>query len=83
MLVGPLRPPTTTAAGGRVVAIDYLVGELGSPGMPALMDLNMLTVTGGEERSIDGFDELFEAAGLRRTSVRQAGDLSVMETVAM
>jgi hypothetical protein len=59
--------------GGRVVVIDYLVGELGRPGLPALMDMNVLIMTGGKERSIDEFDELFEAAGLRRTSVGQGG----------
>ena len=69
--------------GGRVVAIDYLVGELGTPGLPALMDMNMLVMTGGRERSIDEFDELFEAAALRRTSVGQGGPFAVMETVAI
>ena len=69
--------------GGRVVVIDYLVGELGTPGLPALMDMNMLIMTGGKERSIDEFDELFEAAGLRRTSVGQGGRFTVMETVAI
>jgi len=34
------------------------------------MDMNVLIMTGGKERSID---ELFEAAGLRRTSVGQGG----------
>lgn len=69
--------------GGRVVAIDYLVGELGTPGLPALMDMNMLIMTGGKERSIDEFDELFEAAGLCRTSVGQGGPFAVVETVAI
>jgi len=47
------------------------------------MDMNMLVMTGGKERSIDEFDELFEAAGLRRTSVGQGGPCAVMETVAI
>ena len=68
--------------GGRVIVVDYLVGELGTPGLPALMDLNMLTITGGRERSIDAFDELFAAAGLRRTSVGQGGQCAVIQTVA-
>ena len=70
-------------AGGRVVAIDYLVGALGTPGLPTLMDMNMLVMTGGRERDIGEFDELFEAAGLRRTSVSQAGQFAVIETVSI
>ena len=68
--------------GGRVIAIDYLVGEVGTPGLPALMDMNMLVMTGGRERSIDEFDELFAAAGLSRTSVGQGGTFTVIETVS-
>jgi hypothetical protein len=69
--------------GGRIVVIDYLVGELGTPGLPPLMDMNMLAITGGRERSIDEFDDLFDAAGLRRKSVGQAGQFAVIETVAI
>lgn len=69
--------------GGRVVAIDYLVGELGTPGLPTLMDMNMLVMTNGKERGIEEFDELFDAAGLRRMSVGQAGQFAVIETVAI
>jgi hypothetical protein len=69
--------------GGRLVVIDYLVDELGTPGLPALMDMNMLVMAGGKERTIDEFDRLFEAAGLRRTSVGQALQFAVIETVAI
>jgi hypothetical protein len=69
--------------GGRVVAIDYLVGELGTPGLPTLMDMNMLVMTNGKERGIEEFDELFDAAGLGRTSVGQAGQYAVIEAVAI
>jgi hypothetical protein len=68
--------------GGRVIVVDYLVGQLGTPGLPALMDLNMLTMTGGRERSIDAFDDLFAAAGLCRTSVGRGGQCAVIETAA-
>ncbi|WP_082965317.1 methyltransferase [Mycobacterium sp. ACS1612] len=69
--------------GGRIVVIDYLVGELGAPGLPPLMDMNMLVITGGKERGIDEFDDLFGAAGLRRKSVGHVGQFAVIETVAM
>jgi O-methyltransferase/methyltransferase family protein len=69
--------------GGRVVTVDYLVGDVGSRGASALMDMNMLVVTGGRERNLDGFDAIFEGAGLRRTSVGQAGPMAVIETIAV
>jgi hypothetical protein len=69
--------------GGRIVVVDYLVGELGAPGLPTLMDMNMLVMTEGKERGIDEFDELFAAAALRRTSVGQAGQFAVIEVVAI
>jgi hypothetical protein len=69
--------------GGRLVVIEYLIDELGTPGLPSLMDMNMLVMVGGKERNIDEFDRLFEAAGLRRTSVGQALQFAVIETVAV
>ncbi|WP_443889948.1 methyltransferase [Mycobacterium intracellulare] len=68
-------------AGGRLVVIDYLVGEFGVPGMPTMMDMNMLVMTGGKERDIAEFDALFAAAGLRRATVGRAGQFAVIETV--
>jgi hypothetical protein len=69
--------------GGRIVVIDHLVGDVGSPGPAPLMDLNMLVMTGGRERDIAEFDALFESAGLRRTTVGQGGAFAVIETVAI
>lgn len=68
--------------GGRIVIVDYLVGEVGDPGLAPLMDMNMLVMTGGRERDLAEFDALFAAAGLRRTAVSQAGPLGIIETVA-
>lgn len=69
--------------GGRIIVIDYLVGELGSPGPAPLMDLNMLVMTGGRERDLAEFDALFESAGLRRTTVGQGGGFAIIEAVAI
>jgi hypothetical protein len=68
--------------GGRIVVIDYLVGEVGEPGLAPLMDMNMLVMTGGRERDLAEFDALFASAGLRRTAVRSAGAFAIIETVA-
>ncbi|WP_231646119.1 acetylserotonin O-methyltransferase [Mycolicibacterium mengxianglii] len=69
--------------GGRIVVIDYIVGELGEPGTAPIMDMNMLVMTGGRERDITEFDALFQSAGLRRTTVSRAGAFAVIETVAI
>jgi hypothetical protein len=69
--------------GGHIVVIDHLVGGLGDPGLAPLMDLNMLVMTGGRERDLAELDALFEAVGLRRTSVRHGGAFAVIETVAI
>lgn len=69
--------------GGRVVVIDYLIPEIGLPGIAPLMDMNMLAMTGGKERETAEFDALFAAAGLRRTKIIPAGAYAVIETVAV
>jgi hypothetical protein len=56
--------------GGRIAIIDFLVGDGDDPGVMALMDLNMLAVTDGKERTLAEFDALLAKAGLRRTTVR-------------
>ena len=53
--------------GGRVVVVELQLGEGSDPGMPSLMDLNMLVVLNGRERTTHEYGELFAAAGLRLT----------------
>jgi hypothetical protein len=72
------------APGGRIAIIEMLIGELTDPGKQVtVLDLNMLALLPGQERSLEQFDRLLTAAGLRRTSVRnRIGSLSVIEAVA-
>jgi hypothetical protein len=67
--------------GGRVVVVECLVEPTGTSSGVPLMDLNMLTVTGGRERELAEFDALFAAAGLRRIAVSPAGPFAVIESV--
>lgn len=53
---------------GRVVIVDMVIGPPSEPGSAALMDLNMLAMTEGHERTHDDLDRLFAAAGLRRSN---------------
>lgn len=68
--------------GGRVVIVDHLIADHGGPALAALMDMNMLDMTGGRERELPEFDALFAAAGLRRVKLGSAGAFAVIEAVA-
>lgn len=69
--------------GGRIAVVEMIVGQGNDPGIAALMDLNMLAVTGGRERSIAEYDTLLTRAGLQRTAVWRSGSpQGVIEAVA-
>jgi hypothetical protein len=69
--------------GGRIVIVEVVVGELSDPGSGALMDMNMLVVSPGQERSLAEYDALLAAASLRRVAVRSTNSpQSVIEAVA-
>lgn len=53
------------ADGGRLLLIEYLVPPGNTPSPSKFMDLNMLVMTGGRERTEKQFAELFAAAGFR------------------
>ena len=69
--------------GGRVAIIEFLIGERDAPGVAALMDLNMLAMATGKERTLAEFDALLARAGLRRTAVRTSDSpQKIIEAVA-
>jgi O-methyltransferase/methyltransferase family protein len=69
--------------GGRLAIFELVVGDDGEDSLGALMDLNMLAVVNGRERSLREFDALLHRAGLRRTAVLTADSPhSVIEAVA-
>ncbi|MEU3983251.1 methyltransferase [Streptomyces sp. NPDC026672] len=55
--------------GARLLVIEALVGEAGDPGPAALLDMNMLAVSAGQERDLDEFDALFSSTGWKRTAI--------------
>jgi hypothetical protein len=70
------------ASGGRVVIIELVVGE-DNP-IAALWDMQMLAECTGRERSLDEYDALLVAAGLRRTRIsKTATPQLVLEAVAI
>jgi O-methyltransferase domain/Dimerisation domain len=71
-------------SGGRVVVIEQQVGEMNQPGPDPLIDLIMLVMTsGGRERTLSEYEDLYSAAGLRVVSVTPIrSGMVVMESVA-
>jgi SAM-dependent methyltransferase len=61
------------APDGRVLVVERMLPELvGEADVPALLlDLLMLTVTGGRERTLREFQDLFAAAGLELAAVTE------------
>jgi hypothetical protein len=57
------------APGGRIAVIEMVVGAANP--LAALFDINLFMACSGRERSIEEFDALFEAAGLKRTAIHE------------
>ena len=71
------------AGQGRLVLVEYRLGEMSDPGRGALTDLNMLTLTGGRERTPAQYGQLLDAAGFRLESVKPTVTLfDILEAVA-
>ncbi|WP_234380271.1 acetylserotonin O-methyltransferase [Streptomyces sp. CMB-StM0423] len=68
--------------GGRVLIAELVVDRLGERGLPPLMDLNMMALSTGRERSVDEFRCLCQRAGLHLSRVSASASLvSVLEAV--
>jgi hypothetical protein len=71
------------APGGRVLVVDSVIAPGNNPSWGKLLDLNMLVVTGGKERTAKEFAELFARAGLALKKIHPTEcDLSIVEAVA-
>lgn len=69
--------------GGVVLVVERLLGRAGYEVDTALLDLTMLLVPGGRERTEQEYSALFEAAGLRLTAVvHTTTAVSVLEAQA-
>ncbi|MEO3806393.1 methyltransferase [Nonomuraea sp. B1E8] len=68
--------------GARVIVVEQLLASGPAERRARLMDLHMLLVAGGKERTEKEFAELFDRAGLGFGGVRgEAGDLRLIEAV--
>jgi SAM-dependent methyltransferase len=68
-------------ADGRVTLFEWLVPTDDTPHPSKLIDLSMLTVYGGRERTEPEFARLFQSAGLRLSRVVQSPPLTAVEAV--
>ena len=55
--------------GGKVAVVEMVVPEDGTPSLAQIMDLNMLVMLPGRERTEAEFSALFQAAGLSAANV--------------
>jgi hypothetical protein len=68
--------------GSKLLVIEHVLPPGDVPSFGKLLDLNMLVMPGGVERTEDEFRQLYESAGFRLTRVVPTdGDLSVVEGV--
>jgi hypothetical protein len=71
---------TSIPQGARLLVVEHVLPPGDEPSFGKLLDLNMLLLPGGVERTEDEFCRLYEAAGFRLTRIVPAqGDLSVVE----
>lgn len=67
---------------GRVILLEQVVAEANEPDLAKWIDMEMLAMAGGRERTQGEYAELFEHAGLRLARVvRTASPYSVIEAV--
>lgn len=70
------------ADGGRVLLVEAMMPDRTEPSLTVkLMDLNMLVLCDGRQRTEAEFGDLFERAGLRLSRIVRAGLHSVVEAV--
>lgn len=54
---------------GRVILVEAVIPPAGQPGMSAVMDLEMLVMPGGKERTEQEFRDLFDRSGFTLTRI--------------
>lgn len=74
---GAAMPP-----GGRLLVVEHVIPSGNAANFGKLLDINMMVIPGGQERTRSEFRELFARAGLRLQRVHPtACPLSILEVV--
>ena len=67
---------------GKICLVEMPIGPMNEPGIAKWIDMEMLAVAGGRERTETEYAELFAKAGLRLSRVvRTASPVAVIEAV--
>jgi hypothetical protein len=67
---------------GRIAIVELRLGPMGEAGPAPLVDLTMLTLTGGRERTPDEYSKLLASTGLKLASVKETNSpFSIFEAV--
>ncbi|MDQ0779947.1 hypothetical protein QF026_008413 [Streptomyces aurantiacus] len=56
--------------GARAAVVESVVGKVGESNFGALLDMNMLAATHGQERDLDEYDALYAQSGWRRVATK-------------
>ena len=68
--------------GAKLLLVETVVEEEFTPSISKIMDLNMLVMTGGKERTATEYSELFEKTGFKLTNVYPTpSPMSIVEAV--
>lgn len=65
--------------GARAVVVESVIGKTGEPSFAALLDMNMLASSSGQEREYREFDALYAATGWRRIAATQTRTPQVIQ----
>jgi hypothetical protein len=68
-ILSNIRTALGRTAGGRVILLEAVVPAGNEPGLSKLIDLEMMLMPGGRERTADEFSALFSRAGLRLSRI--------------
>lgn len=72
------------AGGGRLLIVEHVVPEDSGPHVAKFMDINMMVMTSGRERTRREFEQLLSSAGLQLTQVAPTSiGFSVLECSAV
>jgi hypothetical protein len=68
---------------GRVLVVERVLRGANRPDWGKLLDINMMVITGGRERTKEEFRRLFARAGLRlKRIIRTASPIKILEAIA-
>lgn len=64
---------------GKLLVVESVIAPGNEPGFGKLLDLVMLAIPGGKERTEQEYRQLYASAGFRLTRIVPAGEVSVIE----